>query len=578
METEEKPQPVTARGRLASFYSNEYAFFIFTGIIIGVLAGLVNFAFVESYSFLYEKIVTPYWGSPYVILPLLAGGVVLVLLSFIFPDELLGYGFAVFLEKINLRGGIMKPKETIAKAVGSCVTLGFGGSAGQEGPIAQLGGAIGSYIGQIFKVSRGKIPVFVACGIAAGIAATFNAPVAGVLFAEEVALIKDFRIGSFLPIVISAAIGTVVSRSLRGNDPIFVVPPYQFVSIKELLFYAVFGVILGFFSAGFIKLFFTAKEAFSRLKRPSRLKPVLGGFMVGVIGIFFPYVLGNGYDEVDKILKNELPLLIIIGLIFIKPIATTITIGSGWPGGLFAPSIFIGAAAGSVFGKLVSSMLASTVPLSGAYATVGMGTFLAAVTQAPLTSIFLIFEMTQSYQVVIPIMISSVLASMTSRLLIGGSLESLELNKAGIHLEEEVGGRIIHLLQAKDIMRRDVETIPENMTLRELIEFLPQSRFTTFPDVDKEGKLVEKISIQDIRKRIKEESIKDLVVVKELATLNVVTVNPEDTLYAVLKKWEKKPVEILPVIESKTSRKIIGALSRKDVIAAYNDALSNRTV
>jgi len=575
METEEKSHSTAAKSRLYSFYSNEYAFFIFVGIFIGVLAGLANYVFVETYSLLYGTVVAPYWSSPYVILPLLSGGVVLMLLAYIFPGDVLGYGFTKFLEKINLRGGILKPKETIAKALGACVTLGFGGSAGQEGPIAQLGGAIGSFMGQIFKVSRSKIPVFVACGIAAGIAATFNAPVAGVLFAEEVALLKDFRIGSFLPIVISAAVGTVVTRSLRGNDPIFVVPPYQFVSVKELLFYAVFGILLGFFSAGFIKLFFMVKDAFARIKRNSRLKPVLGGFIVGVIGVFFPYILGNGYDQVDKVLQNELPLLIIVGLIFIKPIATTITIGSGWPGGMFAPSIFIGAAMGSVFGTLVESILASPVPLSGAYATVGMGTFLAAVTQAPLTSIFLIFEMTQSYQVVIPIMISSVLGSVTARLLIGGSLESLELNKAGIHLEEEVGGRIIHVLRARDIMRRDVETIPEDMTLRELIEFLPQSRFTTFPVVDDKENLVGIISIQDFRKWIFEESIKNLVVVKEMATLNVVTVNPDDTLYTVLKKWEKKPVEILPVIESKTSKKVIGALSRKDVIAAYNNALTN---
>ncbi len=578
MDLQEKPRSTSARSRLHSFYSNEHAFFILVGIIIGILAGVANFAYVESYRFLYSKAVLPYWGSPFVIMPLLCGGLILLILSYIFPNQVLGYGFPKFLERINLMGGILKPKETIAKALGSCVTLGFGGSAGQEGPIAQLCGAIGSFMGQIFKISRGKIPVFVACGIAAGIAATFNAPIAGVLFAEEVALLKDFRVGSFLPIVISAAVGTVVSRSLRGNEPIFVVPPYQFVSVKELFFYALFGIVLGFFSAGFIKLFFLVRDAFSKLKRPSRLHPVLGGFIVGVIGIFFPYILGNGYDQVDKVLQNQLPLLVVVGLIFLKPVATSITIGSGWPGGMFAPSIFIGAAMGSVFGKLVGTLLSSPVALSGAYATVGMGTFLAAVTQAPLTSIFLIFEMTQSYQVVIPIMISSVLGSLTAQLLIGGSLESLELNKAGVHIEEEVGGRIIHLIQAKDIMKRDIETIPEGMTLRELIEYIPQSSYTTFPVVDIAGNLVGIISIQDFRKWIFEESIKDLVVVKELATLNVVTVNPDDTLYTILKKWEKKPVEILPVIESKNSKKIVGTLSRKDVIAAYNEALSNKTI
>lgn len=576
MDQQEKSHSTSAKSRLYSFYSNEYAFFIFTGIIIGILAGFANFAFVETYRFIYSKVVSPFWGSPFVIMPLLCGGLLLFLLSFIFPAGVLGYGFTSFLEKINLRGGILKPKETIAKTLASCVTLGFGGSAGQEGPIAQLGGAIGSFIGQIFKLSRSKIPVFVACGVAAGIAATFNAPVAGVLFAEEIALLRDFRIGSFLPIVISAAVGTVVSHSLRGNDPIFQVPPYEFVSVKELFFYAVFGIVLGIFSSGFIKLFFTVKDVFSKVKYSPRLHPVLGGIIVGGIGVFFPYVLGNGYDQVDKVLQNELPLLVVLGLILLKPIATSITIGSGWPGGVFAPCIFIGAAMGSAFGQLVGYILSSPVPLSGAYATVGMGTFLAAVTQAPLTSIFLIFEMTHSYQVVIPIMISSVLGSLASRLLAGGSLESLELSKAGINIEEEVGGRIIHLIQAKDIMRRDIETIPEGMTLRELIEYIPQSRYTTFPIVDEEGNLTGIISIQDFRKWIFEESIKELVVVKELATLNVITVTPDDTLYTVLKKWEKKPVEILPVVESHISRKIVGTLSRKDVIAAYNEALSNK--
>jgi len=576
---QKKSHSTSAKSRIYSFYSNEYTFFILIGIFIGFFAGVANFAFVEAYTFLYSRVIIPFWGSLYVIISVLGGGLILFLLSFIFPDDILGYGFPKFLEKINLRGGILKPKETIAKTLGSCVTLGFGGSAGQEGPIAQLGGAIGSFMGQIFKVSRGKIPVFVACGVAAGIAATFNAPVAGVLFAEEIALLRDFKIGSFLPIVISSAVGTVVSHALRGNEPIFKVPPYEFVNIKELFFYAAFGVILGIFASGFIKLFFVVKDVFSKVKKCSpRLKPVLGGFIVGIIGVFFPYVLGNGYEHVEKALLDELPLLVVLGLIFLKPVATSITLGSGWPGGVFAPSIFIGAAMGNAFGKLVEFILSSPVALSGAYATIGMGTFLAAVTQAPLTSIFLIFEMTQSYQVVIPIMISSVLGSLATRLLVGGSLESLELSKAGINIEEEVEGRIIHLIQAKDIMTRDVETIPERMTLRKLIEYIPQSHYTTFPLVDEKGNLTGIISIQDFRKWIFEESIKDLVIVKELATLNVITVTPDDTLYTVFKKWEKKPVEILPVVESNNSKKIVGALSRKDVIAAYNKALSKKAI
>lgn len=338
------------------------------------------------------------------------------------------------------------------------------------------------------------------------------------------------------------------------------------------------GCFWGFLPQGLLGFFFSVKGLFPKIKYSSRIKPILGGFIVGIIGIFSPYVLGNGYEYVGRALVGALPLVVILGLVLLKPIATSITLGSGWPGGMFAPSIFIGVMAGSAFGRLVESILSSPVHLASAYATVGMGTFLAAVTQAPLTFIFLIFEMTQNYQVVIPIMISSVLGSLATRLLVGGSLESLELSKAGINIEEEVDGRILHLILAKEIMTSDIETIPEGMTLRKLIEYIPQSHYTTFPVVDEKGNLTGIISIQDFREWIFEESIKDLVVVKKIATLNVVTATPDDTFYTVFKKWEKKPVEILPVIESTSSRKIVGVLSRKNVIAAYNKALSKGTI
>ncbi len=563
--------------RLRSLYSNEYTFFVLVAVLIGLFAGLANFVFVEAYGFIFDKVVLPFRGSPYVIIPVIGGGLILCLLSFVFRDDVLGYGFPKFLEKVNLRGGVLKLRETVAKTVGSCITLGFGGSAGQEGPIAQLGGAIGGLIGQFFKVSRSKIRVFVACGVAAGIAATFNAPVAGVLFAEEIALLRDFKVGSFLPIVISSAVGTVVSQALRGNEPVFKVPTYQFISTAEFFFYALFGIVLGVFASGFIKLFFLVKDLFFRITNYSRIKPILGGLIVGTMGIFSPYVLGNGYEFVEKALVGSLPLVLTLGLIVLKPIATTITLGTGWPGGVFAPSIFIGAVAGNAFGRAVEYILSSPVNLSSSYATVGMGTFLAAVTQAPLTSIFLIFEMTQSYQVVIPIMISSVIGIAASKLLVGGSLESLELKKAGIDIEEQTERRVLHSIRVNDIMTTIVETIFEGMTLRNLMEYVPGSHFTTFPVVDREGNLTGIISIQDFREFIFEESIKDFVVVKELATLSVLTATPDDTLYTVLKKLERKSVEILPVIESNNSRKIVGVLSRKNVIGAYNKALSEGT-
>lgn len=556
---------------------NGYTSFIIIAIGIGIASGLLNFIFVESYELLYNRVVIPFWGLPLVVLPLVSGSLILVVLSFIFPD-ILGYGFPRFLERVNLRGGIISPKETLAKAIGSCVTLGFGGSAGQEGPIAQIGGAVGSIFGQVLKVPRNKIRVLVACGVAAGIAATFNAPIAGVLFAEEIALLRDFKIVSFVPIVIASAVGTITSRMLRGGEPIFEVPPYQLLAYKELFFYALFGIISGILAAGFIKLFYGVKDSIGELRLPNYTKPIIGGISVALIGVFFPYVLGNGYEHVEKALLGELPFWIALGLIVLKPLATSLTIGSGWPGGIFAPSIFIGAMIGNTFGHMVESVFTNSVNLSSAYATVGMGTFLAAITQAPLTSIFLIFEVTQNYQVVIPIMISSVLGSIVTQILVGGSLESIELRRMGLNLEEEPEVNLLKSIRVRDVMNPKVESIPENMTLRKLIEYIPKSRYTTFPVVDQKGLLVGIISVQDLREWLFEESLKDLVVVKEVATLSVLTVTPDETMDVVLKKWSKKPVEILPVVESSGSKKIVGILSRKAIITAYNRAISGEPI
>jgi len=543
------------------------------------LAGIANYCFVFVYETLFAFVVDPLKGTPMVALPLLAGGGVLAGLSYLFKThQILGYGFPTFLERINVKNGVLSIRETLVKTLGAVVTLGFGGSAGQEGPIAQIGGGIGSTVGRMLRVSRNYSRIFVACGVAGAIAATFNAPVAGVLFAEEIALIRDFRIGSFIPIVISSAVGTVVSHALRGNEPLFTVPPYHFVGYSEFVAYGIFGVATGVCGYLFIKLFYFTKDKFDSLTVTNHLKPVIGGLILAVIGIACPYVLGNGYDGVSQVLHGELSLWLVLALVVLKPLATSITLGSGWPGGVFAPSIFVGTVVGSAYGVLVRLTLASTVPLESAYATIGMGAFLAAVTQAPLTSIFLIFEMTHNYQVVIPIMIASVIASAITRFLAGGSLESIELKRRGIDIEEGMEKHILRSITVEEVMTTDIETIREDERLRDVIEYLPRSRHTTFPVVDQQGRLTGIISIQDFREWIFEESLKDLVVVKEIATPKVITVTPEDTLDKVLDKWGRKPVEILPVVDPSDPGKLVGILSRRDVIAAYNKALSTKAL
>lgn len=558
-----------------SLYSNEYTFLIFFAILIGVLGGLSNFVFVLTYETIYENVIKPFWSTPYIVFVLLSGAVVLYLLSKIFSSvQLLGYGFPRFLEKINLSRGYISLRSTFGKSLGSCASLGFGGSAGQEGPIAQLGGALGSLVGQIIHLSRSKTRVFIACGIASAIASTFNAPITGVLFAQEIALFRDFKIGSFIPIVISSAVGTVISQSLTGIEPIFSVPPYLFINYYELLFYSLLGLIIGVYSSLFVFVYFKIKDLFESLKYGVLIKLLIGGLCIGVVGIFFPYILGNGYELTERALQDKFTLWILVGLIFLKPLATSITLNSGWPGGIFAPSLFVGAALGNAYGMFVEKFINSPFNLSTSYATVAMGALLAALTQAPLTSIFLIFELTHSYQVVIPIMITSVLSWVVSRIIVGGSIESLELRRLGVNVDESSEELILKKIKVRDIMKKKVETIPENMTLRKLIELIPKSIHTTFPLVDSNGLLSGIISVQDIRELLFEESVKDIVVVKEIATLKVISITPDQSLYNVMNIWGNKPGHILPVVESKNSKKIVGYISKKDFIAAYNKAIT----
>ncbi len=558
--------------------SKEQTILITGAVLIGIAAGVVNHLFVTSYESLYELAVKPFAeGGVRLFLPLFAGAALLFGISKIpfAPSDLLGFGFPRFIEQINLGSGIIRGREAIARTVASVVTLGFGGSAGQEGPIAQAGGAIGSALGARMGLSKSNIRTFIACGTSGAIAATFNAPIAGVMFSEEIVLLRNLRSATFIPIVISSATATAVSYFLRGDRPVFEMPDFsgQAFNLHELaIFYLPLGIVTGVLATGFIKMFSATENLFLKIG-DRKLRLFSGAAILGGLAIASPDTLGNGYEHVQEILKRELALVPLALIFLLKPVATSVTVGSGWPGGLFAPAIFMGAATGGLFSKLVSTFTTAPGNVPAVCVTVGMGAFLAAITHAPLTSIFLILEMTHSYQIIVPAMACVVTSWTLARALAGGSIEMLELKKEGVEISG-IESENLHSLRVRDVMRTNIETIDENTSLRKLIEHLPKSRFTTFPIVDSGGMLSGIVSIQDFRQWLFQEDLKDLLLVKEFATLEVTTVRPDDNLYEVVKILGQKPAEILPVVESKESKKIVGILSRRDVIEAYNNALA----
>ncbi|MBE0595993.1 MAG: chloride channel protein [Desulfuromonadales bacterium] len=556
---------------------------------IGLVSGLANYAFRKLIDFFHWLVIgqgTAFFNISFdewslnrllVVLFPMVGGLLLIPFGLFFARDM-KFGFSRFLAQVNLRGGKIAGRTIFTRGFASAITLGTGGSAGQEGPIAQIAGAIGSQVGQAFQMSGDRLKVLVACGVSGGVAATFNAPIAGVFFAHEIVLLSSFELSSFTSIVIASGMSTVVSRALLGNAPAFSVPPYVLGSAWELFFYLGLGLVIGVLAPLFIDTHFRIRERFDKLRFPPLLKPVLGGALVGVIGIFFPQVFGNGYEFMESVLHGEGLWYLLAGLVLFKALATSITLGSGLPGGLFAPSLYIGAVTGGAFGKLAQHLFPTLVASPGAYALVGMGAFLSAATHAPMTAIFLLFEITASYEVIIPIMLTCVIGTSICRHYKKESLETEELARAGIDLFAGKERNIMKSLKVGEVMTRDPEAIPEHMTLRQFTQFIASTRHTNFPLVNRTGELTGIISVQDFMGVVFERDLMDLVVIKELATLDVITVTAEEDLDQAMKKIGYRNIEQLPVIDREGGRKLVGIISRRDMVSAYNRALMARSL
>lgn len=555
-------------------------------VAIGVLAGLGNVAYRKllllCHLAIFEQGTALLGVGPALprslLLPLLpmAGASLLIVLDYLIPGELRGKGFSTFLEIVHLRGAVLRARSILVKALGSALTIGSGGSAGVEGPIAQIGGAVGSLVGQRLKVSQERLQTLVACGVAAGIGGTFNAPIAGVFFAEEIVLLRSFGAANFTPLVISSGVGTLVARVLEGNEPAFRVPQYVLQSPWEMVLYAVLGLLIAVLAVHFIRSFHAIGDRFHHWRAPAGLKGVLGAGLTGAVGIALPQVLGNGYPHVEAALAGQVTGWILLALAFGKIYATGLTLGSGNSGGVFAPSLFIGAMIGGAFGSAAHAVFPKIAGPPGSYALVGMGGFLAAATHAPMTAIFLIFEMTNEYSAILPIMLTAVIGYSVSHQFQRESIETFELARRGVRLEQ---GREVDVLQSipvAEVMTSSFEAIPESMPLREILRFIPTSRHVTFPVVDGNGKLSGILSLQDLREVVYEESLHDLVLARDLATRYVITAFPDETLKDALAKIGFRNIEHLPVVSRDETDRIVGVVSRHDIISAYNKALLAR--
>lgn len=576
--------------RLKFFIPGESTRLILIAACIGVMAGGTIIVFREAVELVHQVIFVrgsellgiAQGGWRRLLLPILpvTGALLLIPLSLLFPGLVNGYAFPKFLRRVNLENGVIQGRNIFIKLIATALTIGSGNSAGVEGPIAQIGGALGSKVGQVFRVSGRRMKVYIAAGCAGGIAGIFNAPIAGIFFAAEIVLLGSYEMSSFSALVIASALATVVSRAYYGEVPAFPIPDYHVVNpFVEIPLYIILALIIGVLAVLHTRCFYFIRDWFRNLPLHAQVKPILGALAVGCIGIAFPQVMGNGYSYIEEILAGEGLVWVMLCLIALKSVATAITLGSGGAGGVFAPALFIGGVIGGAFGGVVHLLLPEYTARPGAYATVGIGAFLAASTHAPMTAIFLLFEMTGNYLIIIPIMITSILGTITARTLYQDSIDTVDFTREGINIHEGREVAIMKSIKVGKAITEEVDFISENANINHLLELFRLAKDSFyFPVVNHTGRMVGVVSMQDVKNILHDEEQRVCYLVGAICSRNVIKLTPDDNIYDAMQLFDLKGIEEIPVVESQEDPWVLGMLRRRDVIAAYNHEVLKRGI
>jgi chloride channel protein, CIC family len=471
------------------------------------------------------------------------------------------------------RGGVVRFRPVLVRTLAAVVTLAGGGSAGSEGPTAVLGSAIGSVTGRVMRFQPRRLKILVGCGAAAGISAAFNAPFAGAFFALEEVL-GSFSIGAFSPVVIASVVAAITVRPFLGSHPAFHIPPYGSIRpLSIVLLYPLLGIACGVASALYSKLFFATADAFQRV-RPTWLRPLLGGLAVGLLGYSGGGLLmGTGHLAIPIEMFGGIAWYLLIGFALAKMLATSLTLGSGGSGGLFTPTLFVGAAFGGGIGVLANQLLPHFGLHPEAWALVGMAGLISGTVHAPITAIFMVFEMTDDYNLVPPLMIVSVIAFATARRFAKHGLYDGWLARRGEHLAHGADRAIMHRLLVRDVMSSAHVRVAPGATLAEVVAASSESRLTTIPVVDDDGRLHGVITFAELRLALLDRGdLAPLLLAADLAEPTEIAV-ATDTVQTALAKLNARAADLLPVVESEDHPTFLGVLTRDDILASYEREL-----
>jgi chloride channel protein, CIC family len=549
-------------------------------VLVGIIAGFGavgfryligffhNLFFSGRFSFFFNSEV-PFvssWGLLVIFVPAIG----ITIADFItrkWAPEAKGHGVPEVMASVMENRGKIRPVVCLVKSLASAITIGAGGSVGREGPIVQIGASFGSTLGQFLKLDSREVIILVGAGVAGGIGATFNAPIGGIMFALEL-ILPEYSIMTIMPLVISSIIATQIAVLIIGSSPAFVLPMYQFVSSWELGFYLTLGLVTGLISVLFIHSLYSIEDLTDRIRLHPSLKAFIGGTLLGCIGILLYrifgqyYVFGVGYAFLGDVLTNNTGhIFLLITLIVVKIAATDITLAAGGSGGIFAPSLFLGAAVGAALGLVVNLFFPGISATPSAYAIVGMASMVSGVTGASLTAIIMIFEMTRNYEIMLPLMLSVVVAHFTAALVYRETIYTKKLTRRGIMIQLDKRIPIFKTILVGDIMKTGLIYCEPSSTVASILEKMHQKSIGLLPVLE-EGRVIGSVGYDQIYHAGLDEgsSIETIVERKPLS------VQPGSDLYTALRRMRELKTNILVVVNETG---VVGFITHNNIINSY---------
>jgi len=556
---------------------NAYLFLIPTiGVLTGVSALAIAYLMALLQSALWrssESLLAGAEASPWwlrLLIPTL-GGAAVGLFAWLLKRDVRGAATPGLIQALALRGGHISFRQVLPTVFAGIVTVSSGGSLGREGPIIEFAAAMGSRMGRLFALNTQQLRVLVCCAAAAAISAVYNAPIGGTIFVMEI-LIGSFALEIFGPVVIASVISTLIFRGAMGDLPRFVIPAYELVSVWELPGYLMLGALCGLFSVLTIRCFGWVDDVFRKVRRGGFFWPVLGFALVGGIGIGFPHVFGNGAETVNLALHDQLPLYLLLALPVVKLLATAITRASGGSGGIFTPTLMLGALVGGAFGYAVHAWFPAHTAEYGAYALVGMGAVLAGTTHAPIMAIMMIFEQTNSYSIILPLMMVCIVSNLVARQIQPESLHLDALRRRGVILPSGPEAGLMQSLRVADVMHDDVEAVKERDPFHKVVEYFLNTPRNFLYVTDEERRFVGAISLHAIKDVLSAAQALDVVIAADLVEpFEVVT--PNEFLADAMEKFWRQHSERLPVVQADDSRKLVAWVSQRDLIGIYSQEI-----